>query len=283
MVQTGYEPHNAAWSKAGCAHLNRLHRQKFVEDHDASLDHLRPPPCRPKLRTAFKPSFRIPQFEAASIHRIDPKEATGPSGCRTTPGLMRCTNVTLKRCIIGAYAVLPDQVLGGPDWIDIDRFQVTGRSTQPLGDKGLMVMLQALLADRFKLVLRRELRTGETMVLEVAKKRPKLEPAGNVRASWKNMHDHLEAAKMTMGEFAEILSRNLNLPVVDRTGLTGAFNFTLRWNPDEADALPRDEAVARLRSEVSAEIAKQLRLTLKFRKMPIEMLVIDHAAKPSED
>lgn len=144
-------------------------------------------------------------------------------------------------------------------------------------------MLQALLADRFKLVLRRELRTGETMVLEVAKKRPKLEPAGNVRASWKNMHDHLEAAKMTMGEFAEILSRNLNLPVVDRTGLTGAFNFTLRWNPDEADALPRDEAVARLRSEVSAEIAKQLRLTLKFRKMPIEMLVIDHAAKPSED
>jgi uncharacterized protein (TIGR03435 family) len=133
------------------------------------------------------------------------------------------------------------------------------------------------------LVFHRELHTGETMVLEVAKKAPKLEPAGNARAPWNNVHDHLQATKITMGEFAEILSRNLDLPVVDRTGLTGAFNFTLRWNPDEADALPRDEAVATLRSEVSAQIAKQLGLTLKYRKMPIEMLVIDHAAKPSED
>ena len=66
--------------------------------------------------------FEPPQFEAASIHRIDPKEARGPSGCQTTPGLMRCTNVTLKRCIVGAYAVLPGQILGGADWVDIDRF-----------------------------------------------------------------------------------------------------------------------------------------------------------------
>jgi uncharacterized protein (TIGR03435 family) len=171
------------------------------------------------------------QFEAASIHRIDPKEGSGPSDCTTSPGLVRCTNVTLKRCIVGAYAVLPDQVPGGPDWIDVDRFQITGRSTQPLGDKGLMAMLQTLLADRFKLVLHRELRPGETMVLEVAKNGPKLEPAGNVRHSWENMHDYLAASKMTMGEFAEILSRNLNLPVVDRTGLTGTFNFTLHWTP----------------------------------------------------
>jgi len=229
------------------------------------------------------PSSEPPQFEAASIHRIDPKKMSGPSGCLTTPGLMRCTYVTLKRCIVGAYAVLPDQVLGGPDWIDIDRFQITGRSTQPVGDKGLMAMLQTLLADRFKLVLHRELRMGDTMVLEVAKKGPKLEPAGNVGHSGKNMHDHLEATKLTMGELSEILSRNLSLPVVDRTGLTGAFNFTVRWNPDEADALPRDEAVATLRSEVAAQIAKQLGLTLKFRRMPIQMLVVDHAAKPSED
>jgi uncharacterized protein (TIGR03435 family) len=229
------------------------------------------------------PLSEPPQFEAASVHRIDPKEARGPSGCTTTPGLMRCANVSLKRCIVGAYSVLPNQVLGGPDWIDMDRFQITGRSTQPLGDKSLSAMLQTLLADRFKLVLHRELRTGEAMVLEVGKKRPKLEPADNVRASWKNMHDHLEAVKMTMGEFAELLSRNLDLPVVDRTGMTGAFSFTLRWNAAEADALPHEEAGANLRLEVSAEIARQLGLTLRLRKMPIEMLVIDHAAKPSEE
>ena len=86
-----------------------------------------------------------------------------------------------------------------------------------------------------------------------------------------------------MGEFAEILSRNLNLPVVDRTGITGAFNFTLRWNPDNADALERDEATAALRLEISTVIARQLGLALKSRKVPVEMLVIDHAEKPKEN
>jgi len=53
-----------------------------------------------------------------------------------------------------------------------------------------------------------------------------------------------------MAEFAEILSRILNVPVVDRTGLTSAFNFTLRWNPDSAAALEPDDAAAALKSEV---------------------------------
>jgi hypothetical protein len=52
---------------------------------------------------------------------------------------MRRTNVTLKRCIVGACSVLPNQVRGGPD---VDRFQITGRSSQPLGDNGLMAMLR---------------------------------------------------------------------------------------------------------------------------------------------
>ena len=88
---------------------------------------------------------------------------------------------------------------------------------------------------------------------------------------------------ITMGEFADILSRNLNLPVVDRTGLTGAFNFALHWNPDNAHALQHDEAAAELRSEMSTAIARQLGLSLRPRKMLVEILVIDHAEKPSED
>src|ERR1700691_962511 len=224
-----------------------------------------------------------PQFEAASIPPTDAKELDGPSGCLTTTGLMRCTNVTLKRCIVGAYGVGPDRVLGGPDWISADRFQITARSDQPVGDKGLMAMLRTLLAERFKLVLHRESRPGEAMVLEVAKNGLKLQPADGGRTSWENLHDHLEATKITMGEFAEILSRILNLPVVDRTSLSGAFNFTLRWNPDDADALKRDEKFAALQSEMSTAIARQLGLALTFRKMPVETLVIDHAEKPSEN
>lgn len=83
---------------------------------------------------------------------------------------------------------------------------------------------------------------------------------------WKNLHDHLEATKITMGELAEFLSRNSNLPLVDRTGITGAFNFTLRWNPDKCGCARTRRGCAALRLEVSTLIARQLGLALKFRK-----------------
>jgi uncharacterized protein (TIGR03435 family) len=224
-----------------------------------------------------------PRFEVASIRPSNPEEMAGPSGCQTTSGLVRCINVTLKRCIVGAYVVGPDRVLGGPDWADTDHFQITARAGQPIDDRALMAMLQTLLSERFNLVLHRESRRGEAMVLEVAKNGPNLQPGGDAILTYNNRHDRLDATMMTMAGFAEILSHNLNLPVVDRTGLTGAFNFTLRWNPDSAGALERDEAAAALRSEVSNAIAKQLGLTLKTKRMPVEMLVIDHAEKPSEN
>ena len=224
-----------------------------------------------------------PQFEAASIHPTDPNDLDGPSGCLTTTGLLRCSNVTLERSIIGAYGVGPDRVAGGPAWIRTDRFQITARSEAPVGDKGLMPMFQTLLAERFKLVLHRESRPGDGMILRVDKNGPKLQPDEGGPASYKNMHDHLEATKMTIGELAGILSRNLNLLVVDGTGLTGTFSFALHWNTEDADGLRHDEAAVALRPQVSAAVARQLGLTLTVEKMPIEILVIDHVEKPSEN
>ena len=221
------------------------------------------------------------RFEVAVIHPTDPKDLDNPSGCPSSPVLLTCRNVTLKRCIVGAYGILSDRVLGGPDWIDADRFQITGRADHPADDKAMMAMLQTLLAERFKLVLHHESRPAQTMALEVAANGPKLLPAGDSDSqSWNNMHDHLEATRITMGELAEILSRNLNLPVVDHTGLAGAFNFTLYWNPNDANVHERDELFSILRLEMSTVIVKQLGLTLKSRKMPVEVLVIDHAEKP---
>ena len=121
------------------------------------------------------------------------------------------------------------------------------------------------------------------MVLQVARNGSKLQPDNGANASWSNLHDHLYATSITMSEFAGILSRSLNLPVVDRTGLTGGFRFALHWNPDDADALQHDDAAAALRSEMSTAIVRQLGLTLKLRKMPIETLVVDHAERPSEN
>src|SRR5579863_2807617 len=130
-------------------------------------------------------------------------------------------------------------------------------------------MPQMLLAERFKLVLHRESRLGEAMILEVAKNGPKLQPASDAKSSYNNAHERLDATAITMDEFAEILSRNLKLPVVDRTGFTRAFNFTLRWKVDPTIE-NRDDAIADLRWQVSTAVAKQLGLTLKLKRMPVE-------------
>ncbi len=233
--------------------------------------------------SVFSLAMSLAQFEVASIRPSSPEEvAAGWSGCRTTPGLVRCTNVTLKRCIVGAYVIGAERVLSGPGWIDADHFDITARASEPIGDKALMAMLQTLLAERFKLVLHRESRPGETMVLEVGKKGAKLESAGGGKLSYNNAHEQLDTTNMTMADFAEVLSRNLKLPVVDRTGLTGGFNFTLRWKVDERIE-NRDDAAADLRWQVSTAIAQQLGLTLKSKRMPVEVLVVDHAEKPSEN
>jgi len=221
-----------------------------------------------------------PRFEVASIRPSNPDESNLPSGCQTGNGLMRCQNVTLKRCIVGAYEILAEQIFGGPDWIDSDRFDITARADRPVGDKGLDQMLQMLLAERFHLKLHHETRAGETMALEVARGGPKLEPAADAKHSYDNAHDHLDAT-VTMAQLAEILTRDLRLPVKDRTGLSGAFKFTLHWNPDFPAPLSRDDAAEALRLEVSRAMVQQLGLRLRRKRMRIDVLVVASADKPS--
>jgi uncharacterized protein (TIGR03435 family) len=224
-----------------------------------------------------------PRFEVASIRPSNLDEVAGPSGMQTSHGLARASNVTLKRAIAGEYGVGQDRILGGPVWIESDRFQITAKADQPVDEGVLDAMIRTLLADRFNLKLHRESRITMTIILEIAKHGPKLQPTATARASYNNGHGRLDATSVTMTLFAEILSRDLKLPVVDRTGLAGAFDFSLRWNADRPRIADPDEAAADLRREISTAIAQQLGLALKSQRMPVEMLVIDRAEKPSEN
>jgi uncharacterized protein (TIGR03435 family) len=225
-----------------------------------------------------------PHFEVVSIRPSSPEPvAAGFSGCATTPGLVRCINVTLKRAISGANGIGLDRVLGGPAWTESDHFQITGKTDQPIGEDALNEMLKTLLAERFRLKVHRENQPGETLVMEVAKNGPKFQPAGDPKTSVNNGHGVLEASSITMRIFTEILSRDLNLPVLDRTGLKGAFKFTVRWNADRPRVAAPDDPAGDLKWEISTALAQQLGLTLKSQRMPVEMLVIDRAEKPSEN
>lgn len=216
-----------------------------------------------------------PRFEVASVKPSSADPRSGDSGVATGHGRVTARNVTLKRCIIGAYGLGPNLILGGPDWLDSDRFEIVAKSERAEdGDKELMAMLRTLLAERFKLSVHREIKTMPALVLEVAKNGPKLEKAVDGPATTNNGRGLIDAKNITMSRFAEVLSRQTDLPVVDRTGLPGAFNLKLEWARDSAKTDG---------PSIFAALQEQLGLRLESRKIPIEILVIDHAERPSEN
>jgi uncharacterized protein (TIGR03435 family) len=206
----------------------------------------------------------------------------GSSGIPTGHGRLTGNHVTLKRCIMGAYGVGPNQVAGGPPWLDLDRFEIAAKADQPVGDRTLMAMLQTLLAERFKLAIHRETRTLEALVLEVAKSGPRLEKAEDGESKTDSSRGRIDARVITMTRFAEVLSRQMDVPVVNQTGLDGAFNLKLEWYPDSDKPVKPGEIPADNRPSIFTAL-QQLGLRLQSRKTPVDILVIDHAERPSEN
>ncbi len=223
-----------------------------------------------------------PTLEVASVKPSG--AATGSSsGIYTGQGRIDAHNVTLKRCIIGAYRVGPNQVIGGPSWLDDDRYDILAKADQPVdGDEALMNMLQTILADRFQLKLHREQRPMTAYILEVAKNGPKLEKSedGNsdTNTTGSNTGISIDARGATMDRLTQILAREVDLPILNRTGLDGAFNFTLKWTPQRLQQSAGPDGIS-----IFTAIQEQLGLRLRAEKVPVEVIVIDSAEKPSEN
>jgi uncharacterized protein (TIGR03435 family) len=226
-----------------------------------------------------------PRFEVASVKPTAVDQLNGNSGGKSGNGRLTMTNVTLKRCIIGAYGVGPNQIQGGPDWLDSDRYEIVAKADQPVGDGILMTMLQTLLAERFKLAIHRETRQIQAFVLEVAKNGPKLESAGDAESTTRNGRGLIDARAIAMTRFAAVLARQMDAPVVDRTGLEGKFNLKLEWSPESDKPLKPGTDAAAMDSGLSifTAIQQQLGLRLRPQKVPVEIIVIDHAERPSEN
>jgi uncharacterized protein (TIGR03435 family) len=218
-----------------------------------------------------------PQFEVASVKPFNPDQSNAPSGGKSGHGRLTMSNVTLKRCIMGAYGVGPSQIQGGPSWLDSDRYEIVAKSEQPDdGDAVLMTMLQSLLAERFKLTIHRESKLIDAFVLEVAKNGPKLERADAGESATSNARGLIDAKVMTMDRFAEVLSRQMDRPVVNHTRLEGIFNLKLEWAPETSAPDPADT-----RTSIFSAIQDQIGLRLRAQKTSIEVLMIEHAEKPS--
>jgi uncharacterized protein (TIGR03435 family) len=210
------------------------------------------------------------------------------------PGECRFGRTTLKHVVAAAYG-LPKQgdtdrlIVGGPKWIDTDLFDIWAKASAHRSQVELQQMLQALLTNRFNLRWHRETRreNGYAIVLDNAHLR--LTAAASEtpdRIQWSA--GSLTARAITATRFAGFLTLLLGKPVGDETGLTGSYNFSLTWMSERGMWSPygpsaSDAGGASSSPSIFTAVREQLGLRLQPRKLPTEVLVIDHVEQPTAD
>jgi uncharacterized protein (TIGR03435 family) len=215
-----------------------------------------------------------PEFDVASVKIND--SGSGNSGSQTHPGRLNGTNLSLKRYIQMAYGLNAFQV-SGPAWIDTNRYDIDAKGPAEGGDAAFQAMLQSLLAQRFGLRLHRENKIFSGYELTIAKGGPKLKPTeGKGDASTDNGRGHLTVRNSSMARFKEVLSRQTDRPVVDRTGLPALYNFTVDWTPEEKSPEEFQNSAA---PSLFTAIQEQLGLKLRAGRLPLEILVVDSAER----
>ena len=282
-----------------------------------------------------------PTFEVASIKPN--KSGTRMVRIGNTPGRFTANNVTVKMLVEFAYNIKDPQLSGGPGWIDSERFDVDAktdepgdapgssltagagpntkalaRGVDPLGmNERRRLMVQSLLADRFKLTLDRQTKDLPIYELVVGKGGPKFKettlppfdpnappPSGPPQPGQPPMRHGIMMGigrgqfnmnGGSMAQFANALSERVGRTVVDKTGLTGEYDLTLQWTPDEndpntrsggpdgrppADAPPPPDPNG---PTLFTALQEQLGLKLESTKGPVETFVIKSIEQPSEN
>jgi uncharacterized protein (TIGR03435 family) len=228
-------------------------------------------------------------FEVASVKPN--KSGNGSSRFNSGHGRLTATNVSLKSCIYFAYGI-KDYQISGPEWLSSERYDITAKAASGVPDKQLMPMLQTLLQDRFKLRLHRQTKELPAYALVVGKGGPKLHEVETGPEQDNAGRGRLSARKISMPRLAEILSRHMDRPVLDMTGIKGVFDLTLDYAPDDAHSTmaPRGGGAGGIATDspsgpsIFVALQEQLGLKLEARKGPVEILVIDYAEKvPTEN
>jgi uncharacterized protein (TIGR03435 family) len=247
-------------------------------------------------------------FDIVTVKLSDPAKEHLALYWRQPDGL-KWDGVTLRGIIANAYGVssiIRYQIVGGPDWMGSRAFDINAKvddqttarwskMTQQAVDEERRSMMRTLLAERFHLKFHHETREMPALVLRVAKSGSKLQPphpehdlqAGTPPSRINFFgHGHMEGHSALMSNLSRSLASEPEIagrPVVDKTGLTGGYDFTLRWTPDDpaSGADPADPN-AQWPSLFTA-VDEQLGLKLTQEKQPIDIIVVDSVEMPGEN
>ena len=251
-----------------------------------------------------QPSGPAESFEVASIKPSDPGGQN--TFVNITPGgSFRASNINLKFLVRFAYQVEDFQILGSPPWMNAERYDIEAKSSDLAGvdirkmsdaqreefQNRIRIKAQSLLAERFKLAIHSESREMPVYELIVAKSGPKLTAAaaddGKGPRGMRMRRGQFEGMGATLSMLAQALSDATGRKVIDKTGITGNHDFKLEWTPEPGQMAPppgggnEPPPPDPSGPSIFTAIEEQLGLKLRAAKGPVEVLVIDHAEKPS--
>jgi uncharacterized protein (TIGR03435 family) len=224
-----------------------------------------------------QPAPRV-EFEVVSVKPGDPNDPS--SSGRSTPGGMEMRNTTLNTLVRSAYGLNEFQLVGGPKWAASAKFNVVAKMPPGATHDQMPLMMQSMLADRFKLEFHRETRALQEYALEVAKGGSRLQDAteeDKAHAGTSQGPRQIKARSATPSDLARMLISVVGAPVLDRTGIKGQYNIALQFAP-LLGGTPTDDNLP----DIFAAL-HQLGLKLEPIKGPVEVVVIDSAAMPSEN
>jgi uncharacterized protein (TIGR03435 family) len=260
------------------------------------------------------PQSNQPAFEVASV-KANKSGAPGGSFGGRPGGQLVVTNNTVRNIVRNSYGLQDFQIVGGPDWMSTDRFDIIAKAASDAPPSEMLLMAQRLLADRFGLVAHRETREIDIYALVMARadRRPGAElrpaavdcaalvaasrrpggpplprtaPGDRPVCGMQTAPGRMMAGGYALPDVARNLSNFAGRMVVDRTGLTGTFDLSVTWTPDQMPAgglPPGAPAIDPNGPSLFTALQEQLGLKLEGTRGPVEVLVIDRVERPTED
>lgn len=239
-----------------------------------------------------------PKFDVASVKLSTER---GALFVRPMPGGRLMATAPVKLLIMYAYAFQRSQIVGGPEWINDDRYEIDAKAGENANREQLMAMLQSLLEDRFQMRVHRESRETSVYALVVGKNGPKLSPpkevtcpaantpvppsqsgaaptpCGQMRILPSATGVRMEGDRVPLAELLRVLAVAVDRPLLDKTNLPGLFDIRLHFIAEAPGAPPSDSPVP----NVFDALQEQLGLKLDSSKGPVEFLVIDRVERPT--
>lgn len=238
------------------------------------------------LASGTQSSGQAPTFDTASVKAN--MSADTRLSISTRGRIYTAVNAPLRTLILIAYELgfEPFRLVGGPDWISSERFDVLGTLPEGTTSRQTGAMLQALLADRFNLAVHTETRDLPAYALVLARSDGRLGPqlrrssadcAATPTACRTSVGSDIRATGQALTALAGTLPQFLSRRVFDRTGLSGLFDFELRFS-DSDPAVGGSDLPS-----IFTALQEQLGLKLEPTRAPAEVIVIDRIARPTEN